>query len=62
MHWQEAEAEELDRLIQTATIRPIHLQDQPAVRRTDTTYYNPQTKEKEDSAGVKTYRIWWRPD
>ena len=57
MRWQEAEAEELDRLLKTATIRPIHFNEQPAERRADTTYYNPQTKEKEDSAGVKTYRI-----
>ena len=57
VHWQAAEAEELDRLIQTATIRPIHYSDQPVARRTDTTYYNPQTKEIEDSAGLKTYKI-----
>ena len=57
MRWQEAEAEELDRLLKTATIRPIHFNEQRAVRRADTTYYNSQTKEKEDSAGVKTYRI-----
>ena len=42
--WQEAEAEELDRLIKTSTIRPIHGHDQPTARRADTTYYNPQTK------------------
>ena len=57
MHWQEAEAEELDRLLKTATIRPIHYKDQSTERHADTTYYNPQTKEKEDSAGVKTNRI-----
>ena len=39
------------------TIRPIHCSDQPAERRADTTYYNPQPKEKCDAAGTKSYRI-----
>ena len=55
--WERAETEELDRLLTTATIRPLLLANQPLERRRDTTYYNPQTKEKEDKAGERTYRI-----
>ena len=56
-YWQLAEAEELDRLLTTETIRPILNDQQPLTRRRDTTYYNPQTKEKENAAGERTYRI-----
>ena len=55
--WQQAESEELARLITTATIAPIHIHQQPTERRNDTTYYNPQTKEKEAANGERTYRI-----
>lgn len=55
--WQQAESEELDRLLATETIRPIFLAQQPIDRRRDTTYYNPQTKEKQNAAGERTYRI-----
>ena len=56
-HWQHAESEELDRLLATHTIRPLQYSDQPLHRRQDTTYYNPQTKEKETPDGRRTYRI-----
>ena len=55
--WQIAETEELDRLLNTNTIRPILIAAQPLERRRDTTYYNPQTKEKETASGERTYRI-----
>ena len=55
--WQIAETEELDRLLRTATIRPMFVADQPLQRRRDTTYYNPQTKEKETASGERTLRI-----
>ena len=55
--WQQAEDEEIARLLASHTIRPIHLKDQPANRRADTTYYNPQPKEKCDAASIKSYRI-----
>lgn len=38
-------------------IRPIFLDEQPIERRKDTTYYNPQTKEKKTAAGERTCRI-----
>ena len=47
----------MDRLLTTATIRPISIDTQPLTRRCDTTYYNPQTKEKENTTGDRTYRI-----
>ena len=56
-HWLQAEIEELDRLLASDTIPPIHYADQPADRRRDTTYYNPQTKQKRDPDGHTTYRI-----
>ena len=55
--WQQAESEELARLLTTATIAPIHIHQQPTERRNDTTYCNPQTKEKETENGERTYRI-----
>ena len=56
-HWLAAESAEFDRLFASHTLRPIHLSDQHLPRRADTTYYNPQTKEKRDSLGNITYRI-----
>ena len=44
--WKEAEDAEFDRLLDTSTMHPIHLTQQPLDRRTDTTYYNPKPKEK----------------
>ena len=38
-------------------MRPIHAHDQPEARCRDTTYYNPQTKQKRDASGNTTYRI-----
>ena len=55
--WQQAEDEEITRLLKSNTIRPTHGTDQPADRKVDTTYYNPQPKKKCDAAGTKTYRI-----
>ena len=39
--WLQAEAEEFDRLFLSQTMQPIHSHDQPANRRSDTTYFNP---------------------
>ena len=50
--WQQAEDEEITRLLKSNTIRPIHGTDQPVDRKADTTYYNPQPKEKCDAAGA----------
>lgn len=57
IQWLQAEEEEFDRLIASNTIRPIHRHEQPLDRRGDTTYYNPQTKQKRDALGHTTYRI-----
>ena len=55
--WLQAEAEELDGLLMSHTIKAILQCDQPTDRRRDTTYFNPQTKQKIDSTGSTTYRI-----
>ena len=55
--WEIAESKEISKLIDTKTMHPIHANQQPHNRRRDTTYYNPQTKEKINAAGEKTYRI-----
>ena len=55
--WLQAEAEEFDRLFPSQTMQPIHYHAQPANRRCDTTYFNPQTKQKTTTAGDTTYRI-----
>lgn len=55
--WLQAESEEFDRLFKSQTMKPIHQHQQPPDRRRDTTYFNPQTKQKIDSAGDTTYRI-----
>ena len=57
LHWLNAEAEEFDRLFSTNTIKAIHAHEQPVDRRRDTTYYNPQTKEKPNRSGDTVYRI-----
>ena len=44
--WKVAEDTEISRLLTTKTMHPIHLQQQPLDRRSDTTYYNPKPKEK----------------
>lgn len=44
--WLQAEAEEFDRLLTSHTIKHIIQCDQPTDRRRDTTYFNPQTKQK----------------
>ena len=49
--------EEFDRLFLSKTMRPILVSEQPLDRRRDTSYYNPQIKEKYDSLGAKTYRV-----
>ena len=56
-NWKNAEDAEIDRLLATATMHPIHLDQQPLDRRGDTTYYNPKPKEKYDDDMNKTYRI-----
>ena len=55
-HWQNAEDAEVSRLIDSHTMYPRHMHDQPLDRRKDTTYYNPQTKEKLKD-NEKVYRI-----
>jgi hypothetical protein len=56
-NWFVAEGEEICRLIDSLTMHAILTQDQPVDRRGDTTYYNPQTKEKLKADGSITYRI-----
>ena len=46
VQWQRAEGEEIQQLLGTGTIKPIHLAEQPIDRISDSTYYNPQVKEK----------------
>ena len=55
--WRQAEIEEFNRLFESNTMRPIHIHEQPVHRRKDTSYYNPQIKEKEDAMGNRTYRV-----
>ena len=55
--WFTAEGEEICRLIDSKTIRPIRPDTQPVDRRGDTTYYNPQPKEKLAADNSTTYRI-----
>ena len=55
--WIIANGEELERLMTSATIRPIHRHQQPPDRRKDTTYNSPKPKEKLDDEGNKTYRM-----
>ena len=55
--WRKAEEEEFDRLFFSKTMTPMHGKDQPHDRRGDTSYYNPQIKEKLDSNGDKTFRV-----
>ena len=57
LHWQRAEGEELQRLLDTCTIKAIHAHEQPTHRRGEGTYYNPQVKEKLASDGSTTYRV-----
>ena len=56
LQWIIAEEEEFDRLFATKTIAPLHSHEQPLDRKKDTTYYNPQVKQKCD-AGKTTFRI-----
>ena len=44
--WEDAHSIEIRRLLNTGTNKPIHPHEQPADRRRDTTYYNPQVKVK----------------
>lgn len=57
LQWRVAEEEEFARRFLSKTMRPIHGKDQPSDRRGDTSYYNPQIKEKYDSLGNKTFRV-----
>ena len=45
-HWRREEGVEIGKLIDTNTMHAVHVFAQPADRRKDTTYYNPQVKEK----------------
>jgi hypothetical protein len=56
-NWFVAEGEEISRLIDSSTIRGISHLAQPIDRRGDTTYYNPQPKEKTADDGSTTFRI-----
>ena len=38
-------------------MKPLYPHEQPMHRRKDTSYYNPQIKEKEDAEGHRTYRV-----
>ncbi len=55
--WSKAEGEKISRLVDSNTIRPIHPTEQPAERIKDTTYYNPQVKEKFSEDGTKTFSV-----
>ena len=55
--WKNAEDTEKDRLLETKTMHPIHLHQQPLDRRDGTIYYNPKPKEKYDDDMHKVYRI-----
>jgi hypothetical protein len=56
--WQQANVDEFDRLLgSTHTMHAIKNADQPADRRKDTTYYNPQIKEKIGEDGQRTFRV-----
>ena len=56
--WQTAHVDELDRLLgATNTMHAIQPDDQPMDRRKDTTYYNPQIKEKVAPDGSRTFRV-----
>ena len=57
LHWRQAEIDEFDRLFSSNTMKPLYHHEQPLQRRKDTSYYNPQIKEKEDAAGHRIYRI-----
>ena len=56
VQWQQAESEEIQRLLDTATIKAIHAAQQPIERKGESTYYNPQVKEKSVD-GATTYRV-----
>ena len=56
-HWRVAEGKEISKLIDTHTMRPIFASDQPVDRRKDTTYYNPQVKEKPGSENTVLRRV-----
>ena len=55
--WEASNGEEIGRLIDSKTLVAIHLRDQPVAERKQTTYYNPQVKEKLDGKGNKTRRV-----
>ena len=57
LQWRQAEIKEFNRLFSSNTMKPLHIHEQPMHRRKDTSYYNPQIKEKEDATGNRTYRV-----
>jgi hypothetical protein len=56
-NWKITEDTEISRLLDTTTMHPIQLHQQPEDRRGDTTYYNPKPKEKYDDDMNKVCRI-----
>jgi hypothetical protein len=55
--WEIEQGNEFTRLLKSRTIKPILRKDQPVDRRKDTTYYNPQVKEKLDADKNITRRV-----
>ena len=57
LQWRQAKIKEFNRLFSSNAMKPLHIHEQPMYRRKDTSYYNPQIKEKEDATGNRTYRV-----
>lgn len=58
LQWSQAEATELRKLIKDYNcMKPIHNFEQPLHRRKDTSYYNPQVKEKKLKDGSIEHRV-----
>ena len=54
MYWEQADAEEMERLFTSGTLRSIHASDIPSDRRA--TYMNPVCSEKERDTGAVKFR------
>jgi hypothetical protein len=54
MYWEQAEAEEMERLFTFGTLRPIHASDIPPNRLA--TYMNPVRSEKERDTGAVKFK------
>ena len=57
LHWRQAEIEEFDRLFSSKATKPLYPYEEPTHRRKDTSYYNPQMKEREDAESHRTYIV-----